>query len=149
MCNVSVVWNTSYIQNDNDGDNNNYDNDVTIIIVIVTLKGAIWDFFTICCLQHMHASSQCVIMCKSCATHQALIKCNKSCAMLYKEQFSYSFLPHFIGWKHKPVKETRKLECQRHLPPPPPPSHLHDELQKRPYTKSPKSKPQGRLQLAL
>ena len=53
-----------------------------VIMIIVALKGAIRDFyslFTANCLQHVRSSGQGAIMCKSRATHRALIMCNMSC----------------------------------------------------------------------
>ena len=55
-----------------------------IITIIITFKGAIRDFLqsphcTANCLQHTHSSGPGAVVCKSRATHQALITCNMSC----------------------------------------------------------------------
>ena len=56
---------------------------IIIIIIIIVLKGAIRDLLqsphsASNCLQHVHSSGPSTIVCKSCATHQALITCNMS-----------------------------------------------------------------------
>ena len=68
----------------------------TIIIIIIAVKGAIPDLLqsphcTANCLQHIPSSSLGVIVCKSRATHWALITCNMSCYMPRgtKGQLSY------------------------------------------------------------
>ena len=67
-----------------------------IIIIIIAFKGAIRDFSqsphsAANCLQHVHSSGPVAIMCKSLATHRALITCNMSCYMPLgtKGQLSY------------------------------------------------------------
>ena len=55
-----------------------------IIIIIIALKGAIRDFLqsphsAANCLQHARSSGPGAIVCKSRATHPALITCNMSC----------------------------------------------------------------------
>ena len=62
---------------------------IIIIIIIITLKGAIQDILqsphcTTNRLQHVHSSGLGVIMCKSRASHQALITCNMQCATWYE-----------------------------------------------------------------
>ena len=39
---------------------------------------------TMCCLQHVCASGQGAIECKSCEIHQALVRCRMPCTTLYK-----------------------------------------------------------------
>ena len=67
-----------------------------IIIIIIAFKGAIRDFLqsphsAANCLQHARSSGPGAIVCKSCATHQALIMCNMSCYVPLgtKGQLSY------------------------------------------------------------
>ena len=57
---------------------------IIIIIIIIAFKGAIQDFLqsphsAANCLQHARSSGPGAIMCKSRATHRALITCNMSC----------------------------------------------------------------------
>ena len=57
---------------------------VLVIIIIITFKGAIQDFLqsphsAANCLQHARLSGPGTIVCKSRATHRALIMCNMSC----------------------------------------------------------------------
>ena len=57
---------------------------ITIIIIIIALNGAIQDFWQspLCsanCLQHARSSGPGAIVCKSRATHRALITCNMCC----------------------------------------------------------------------
>ena len=66
------------------------------VIIIIALKGAIRDFLqfphsTANCLQHARSSSPGAIVCKSRATHRALIMCNMSCYVPLgtKGQLSY------------------------------------------------------------
>ena len=61
------------------------------IIMIITLKGAIRVGFFLqsphCaanCLQHVRSSGSGAIVCKSRATHPALITCNMQCATWYE-----------------------------------------------------------------
>ena len=63
--------------------------DLLIIIIKIALKGAFWDFLqspccAVYCLQHLCSSGQGAIMCKSRATHQALITCSVSFATWYE-----------------------------------------------------------------
>ena len=56
-----------------------------MIIIIITLKGAIRNFVqsphcTVNCLHHVCSSGPDAIMCKSHATHPALIMCSMQCA---------------------------------------------------------------------
>ena len=67
-----------------------------IIIIIIAFKGAIQDFLQSphCaknCRQHVRSNGQGAIMCKSRATHRALIMCNMSCDVPLgtKGQLSY------------------------------------------------------------
>ena len=58
---------------------------ITMIIIKIALKGAMRDFaqFPHCaadCLQHVHSSGNGAIVCKSRATHRALITCYMSSA---------------------------------------------------------------------
>ena len=53
---------------------------IIIIIIIIAFKGAIRDFIqsphsVANCLQHVRSSGPGATVCKSCATHQALITC--------------------------------------------------------------------------
>ena len=67
-----------------------------VIIIIIAFKGAIRDFLqsphsAANCLQHARSSGPGVIVCKSRATHRALITCNMSCYVPLgtKGQLSY------------------------------------------------------------
>ena len=69
---------------------------IIIIIIIIAFKGAIRDFLQSphCAanrLQHVRSSGPGAIVCKSRATHRALITCNMSCYVPRgtKGQFSY------------------------------------------------------------
>ena len=69
---------------------------IIIIIMIIAFKGAIPDFLqsphcAVNCLQHVRSSGLGAIVCKSRATHRALITCNMSCYMPcgMKGQLSY------------------------------------------------------------
>ena len=58
---------------------------LVVIIMMITLKGIISEFLQSprCdanCLQYVRSSGQGAIVCKSRATHRALITCNVSCA---------------------------------------------------------------------
>ena len=60
-----------------------------IMIIIVALKGAIREVLqsphcAVSCLQHVRSSSPGVIVCKSHATHRALIMCNLQCTTWYE-----------------------------------------------------------------
>ena len=70
----------------------NYENVYScIMIIMIVLKSIFQDFFynhlhyAANCLQHIFSSGQGANMCKSCATHRALITCNMSCATWYGE----------------------------------------------------------------
>ena len=93
---------------------------------------------------------KCAVACKSCVTHQALVTCNMSCAMLCKgtvqllsltELKSHLFWLYFIGCNHWLMKEERKPEYWEKTP--------DDKLQKMPHTKARKYQPQPRLEPAL
>ena len=88
-----------------------------IIIRIIAFKGAIRDFLqsphsAANCLQHAHSSGPGAIVCKSRATHRALITCNMSCYVLatwyegtaqllsLTELKSHLFELYFIGWSN-------------------------------------------------
>ena len=69
---------------------------IIIIIIIIAFKGAIRDFLqsphsAANRLQHARSSGPGAIVCKSCATHRALITCNMSCYVPLgtKGQLSY------------------------------------------------------------
>ena len=69
---------------------------IIIIIIIIAFKGAIQDFIqsphsAANCLQHARSSGPGAIVCKSRATHRALITCNMSCYVPLgtKGQLSY------------------------------------------------------------
>ena len=68
---------------------------VVIIIIIIAFKGAIRDFLqsphsAANCLQHVRSSGPGAIVCKSRATHRALITCNMCYVPLgTKGQLSY------------------------------------------------------------
>ena len=75
-----------------------------IITIIIALKGAIRDFLqtphcSTNCLQHVRSSGLGAIVCKSHATHQALITCNMLCAMR----------------NERTVQLLRLTECKSHL----------------------------------
>ena len=62
---------------------------IQVIMIIIALKGRVRDILqspdcATNCLQHVHSSGQGVIVCKSRATHRALIMCNMSCATWYE-----------------------------------------------------------------
>ena len=59
------------------------------LLVIIASKGAIRDFLQspLCAanrFQHVHSSGLGAVVCKSRATHRALITCNMSCATCYE-----------------------------------------------------------------
>ena len=61
---------------------------ITIMIMMIAFKGAVRDFWqsphcAAKCLQYVRSSGQGAIVCKSRATHRALITCNM-CAILYE-----------------------------------------------------------------
>ena len=69
---------------------------ITITVIIIAFKGAIQDFLQSThsatnCLQHARSSGPGAIVCKSRATHRALITCNMSCYVPLgtKGQLSY------------------------------------------------------------
>ena len=84
------------------------------MIIMIAFKGAVRDFLqsphcTANCLQHVRSSGQGAIVCKSRATHGALITCNMSCATWYEgttqllsltELKSLLFRRYFIGRNH-------------------------------------------------
>ena len=66
--------------NNNSNDSNNNKTTINLIIIIIAFKGAIRDFLhsphsAANCLQHVRSSGQGAIVCKSRATHRALITC--------------------------------------------------------------------------
>ena len=80
-------------------------------IIIITLQGAIWDFqqsphCAVNRLQHVDSSGLGTILCKSCATHWALIMCNscyvpsgtKGQLLSFAELKLHLFELYFIGW---------------------------------------------------
>ena len=75
------------------------------IIIIIAFIGTIWDLLqsshcAVNCLQHVRSSGPGTIVCKSRATHSALVKCNMSCYALLSltESKSHLFELDFIGW---------------------------------------------------
>ena len=65
---------------------------IIIIIIIIVFKGAIRDFLqsphcTANRLQHLHSSGPGAVVCKSRATHPALIKCSALRATWYEGFF--------------------------------------------------------------
>ena len=72
--------------------NNNNNNKIIIIIIIIAFKGAIRDFLqsphsAANCLQHVRSSGPGAIVCKSRATHRALItcKCHATCHLVRRD----------------------------------------------------------------
>ena len=69
-----------------------------IIIIIIAFKGTIRDFLQ-CphsaanCLQHIRSSGPGAIVCKSCATHWALItcKCHITCHLVWRDSSAIKF----------------------------------------------------------
>ena len=71
---------------------------IIIIIIIITFKGAIRDFLqsphsATNCLQHVRSSGPGAIMCKSRATHRALItgKCHVTCHLVRRDSSAIKF----------------------------------------------------------
>ena len=70
-----------------------------IIIIIIAFKGAIRDFFlqsphsAANCLQHVRSSGQDATVCKSRATHRALItcKCHVTCHLVRRDSSAIKF----------------------------------------------------------
>ena len=69
-----------------------------IIIIIIAFKGAVRDFLqsphsTANCLQHVHSSGPGATVCKSRATHQALItcKCHVTCHLVRRDSSAVKF----------------------------------------------------------
>ena len=101
------------------------------------------------CLQRVSSSGPGSIVCKSRATHRALVTSSMSFATWYEgtaqllsltELKSHLFYLCFIGWTIKPMKEGRKPEYPEKTP--------GDKLQKMPHTKARRFKPQPRLEPA-
>ena len=124
-----------------------------IIIIIITFKGAIRDFLqsphsAANCLQCARSSGPGAIVCKSRATHQALItcKCHVTCHLVQRDSSAIKFdwveiafiWAYFVGWVIKPMKEGRKPEYPEKTP--------GDELQKMPHATARRLKPQARLE---
>ena len=91
------------------------------------------------CLQHVRSRGPGAIVCKSCATHRALITCNRQCATWVRRDSS--------AIKSDRVEIAFIVmgggnQSTRRNPPP------DDELQKMPHTHR-KLKPQARLEPAL
>ena len=115
------------------------------IIIIIAFKGAIRDFLQSPhsaenCLQHVRSSGPGAIVCKSRATHRALITCKchvkrhlvrRDSSAIKFDRVEIAFIwAYFVGWTIKPMKEGRKPECPEKTP--------GDELQKMPEDSSPK-----------
>ena len=73
-------------------------NTLIIIIIIIAFKGGIRDFLqsphsAANCLQHVRSSGPGAIMCKSCATHRALItfKCHVTCHVVRRDSSAIKF----------------------------------------------------------
>ena len=112
------------------------------IVIIIAFQGAIQDFLqsphnAANCLQHVRSSGPGAIVCKSCATHRALItcKCHVTCHLVRRDssaikfdrvEIAFIWASFFIGWTINPMKEGRKLEYPEKTP--------GDELQKMPHT---------------
>ena len=92
---------------------------LTIIIIIIAFQGAIRDFLqsshsSADCLLHVRSSGLGAIMCKSRATHRALItcKCRVTCHLVRRDssaikldRVEIAFIwAYFIGWIIKPMK---------------------------------------------
>ena len=104
-----------------------------IIIIMIAFKGAFRDFLqsphcATNCLQYVHSSGHGAIMCKLCATHQAIITRNTLCATWYEETaqlfsltefkshlFELYFIGRTINWPHKiSVVTSDKPHHQKH-----------------------------------
>ena len=58
---------------------------IIITIIILEIRDFLQSLHCVAnCLQHVRSSGLGAIMCKSCTTHWALIKCNILCATWYK-----------------------------------------------------------------
>ena len=73
-------------------------NNHIIIIIIIAFKGAIWDFLqspdsAANCLQHIRSSGPGAAMCKSRATHRALITCKSpaTCHLVRRDSSAIKF----------------------------------------------------------
>ena len=82
--------------------NNNYNSNniiiIIIIIIIIAFKGAIRDFLqsphsAANCLQHVRSSGPRAVVCKSRATHRALItrKCHVMCHLVRRDSSAIKF----------------------------------------------------------
>ena len=100
-------------------------------ILIIAFKGAIRDFLqsphsAANCLQHARSSGPGAIVCKSCATHRALItcKCRVTCHLVRRDSSAIKFdrveiafiWAYFVGWIIKLMKEGRKPEYPEKTP---------------------------------
>ena len=127
----------------------------TIIILIIAFEGAIRDFLqsphkAANCFQHARSSGPGATVCKSRATHRALItcKCHVMCHLVRRDSSSIKFdrveiafiRAYFVGGIIKPMKEGRKPECPEKNP--------GDKLQKMSHTTARSFKPQARLEPA-
>ena len=72
--------------------------EVIMIIIIIAFQGAIRDFLqsphsTANCLQHARSSGPGATVCKSCATHRALItcKCHVACHLVRRDSSATKF----------------------------------------------------------
>ena len=81
---------------------------VLIMIIIITFKGAIRDFLqsphsAANCLRHVHSSGPGATVCKSCATHRALVtcKCHVTC--------------HLVSWYEGTAQLLSLTELKSHL----------------------------------
>ena len=75
---------------------------VHTLLIIIAFQGAIRDFLqsphsAASCLQHVRSSGPGAIVCKSRATHRALITCNMSCATWYEGTAQLLSLTEFIS----------------------------------------------------
>ena len=102
-----------------------------IIIIIIAFKGAVRDFLqsphsAVNCLQHARSSGLGAVVCKSRATHRALItcKCRVTCHLVRRDssaikcdRIEIAFIwAYFVGWIIKPMKEGRKPEYPEKTP---------------------------------
>ena len=160
MITICIVWEAELICYSNNDDNNLYcvggwvSMLHVIMIIIIAFKGAIRNFLqsphsAANCLQRVGSSGPGAIVCKSRATHRALItcKCHVTCHLVRRDSSAINFdrveiafiwAFYFIGWTMKPMKEGRKPEYPEKTP--------GDELQKMPHTSARRFKPQARLE---
>ena len=121
---------------------------VIIIIIIIAFKGTIRDFVqsphsAANCLQHVRLSGPGATMCKSPATHRALItcKCHVTCHLVRRDSSAIKFdrveIAFIWALFHWLMKEGRKPEYPEKTP--------GDKLQKMPHTTARRFKPQARL----